>query len=118
MIQIITVLIRISQAKTHLKDYNYSEALWDHHALLIDPAENLIGFEAEGSSRGQYWKDYLVYAYEEGTFTQKLKIRLQTDAKGYYRTRATYIGDTLYLLLENGHAQSYSRTTGALIEDM
>ncbi len=106
------------QTRIHLKDYNYSEALWDHHALLIDPAENLIGFEAEGSSQGRYWKNYLVYAYEEGAFTQKLKIQLQTDAKGYYRTRATYIGETLYLLFEDGRAQSYNRTTGALIEEI
>lgn len=106
------------QTKLNLKDYNYSEALWDHHAVLIDTTENLIGFEAEGSNRGSYWKNYLVYSYEQDTFIQKLKISTNTDDRTWYRTRGTFIGDTFYLLYENGIAQSYSRSTGALLEEL
>ncbi|MCI8556431.1 MAG: hypothetical protein HFI19_01445 [Lachnospiraceae bacterium] len=106
------------QSKLNLKDYNYSEALWDHHAVLIDTTENLIGFEAEGSNGGAYWKDYLVYAYEDGAFTQKLKIQTKTDDRTWYRTRGTFIGETFYLLFENGTAKAYNRTTGALVEEL
>lgn len=106
------------QSKLNLKNYNYSEALWDHHAVFIDTGENLIGFEAEGSDRGNYWKDYLVYAYEDGAFTQKLKIQTKNDDNSWYRTRGTFIGETFYLLSENGTAKAYNRTTGALVEEL
>lgn len=106
------------KTKLNLRDYNYSEALWDHHAVLIDTEENLIGFEAEGSNRGNYWKNYLVYAYEDGEFIQKLKITTKTDDRSWYRTRGTFIGDTFYLLCENGTARSYNRTTGSLLEEL
>ncbi len=106
------------QSKLNLKDYNYSEALWDHHAVLIDTTENIIGFEAEGSDRGNYWKDYLIYAYEDGAFTQKIKIKTKTDDNAWYRTRGTFIGETFYLLSENGTAKAYNRTTGALVEEL
>ena len=58
-----------------LDKYNYSEALYNHHALMIQPNKNIIGFEAEGSDRGGYWKDYLIFTYENDVFVQKLKIR-------------------------------------------
>ena len=106
------------QSKLNLKDYNYSEALWDHRAVLIDTAENLIGFEADGSSRGSFWKDYLVYSYENGAFTQKLKLKTQTDSESWNRTRGTFIGETFYILRENGTVSSYNRTTGALLEEL
>ena len=97
------------RAKLNLKDYNYSEALWDHHALLIDTTENIIGFEAEGSSRGSYWKEYLVYSYENGAFIQKLRLKPSDDTQTWNRTRGTFIGETFYILSENGTASSYSR---------
>lgn len=106
------------QARLNLRDYNYSEALWDHHAVLIDTSENLIGFEAEGSSRGTYQKNYLVCSYENGAFAQKLKLETKTDGRSWYRTRGTFIGETFYLLSENGTAKSYNRTTGALLEEL
>jgi inhibitor of cysteine peptidase len=106
------------QSKLNLKDYNYSEALWDHRAVLIDTAENLIGFEADGSSRGSFWKDYLVYSYENGAFTQKLKLKTQTDSESWNRTRGTFIGETFYILRENGTVSSYNRSTGALLEEL
>ena len=106
------------RAKLNLKDYNYSEALWDHHALLIDTTENIIGFEAEGSSRGSYWKEYLVYSYENGAFIQKLRLKPSDDTQTWNRTHGTFIGETFYILSENGTASSYSLATGALIEEL
>ncbi len=105
-----------------LKDYNYSEALYDHRAVLIDPAENILGFEAEGSRKGEYRKHYLFFSYEDGSFVQTLKAdtgqKEGAEYRGYYRSRGTFIGDTCYLLLENGGAQAYSRATGELLSEL
>lgn len=103
-----------------LEKYNYSEALYEHRAVLIDTQENMIGFEAEGSDRGEYWKDYLLfsYKYEEETFVQTLKIDTRRTAEDYCRTRGTFIGDTFYLLFEDGAVRAYDRGTGALKEEL
>lgn len=106
------------QSRLHLKDYNYTEALWDHHAVLIDPSQNLIAFEAEGSNRGTNRQDYLVYTYDQGAFTQKLKISTKREDHTWYRTRGTYIGQTLYLLTENGTVTAYNLTTGAKLAEL
>ena len=100
-----------------LKDYNNSAILNDHRAVLIDVERNLIGFTAEGSDSGDYWKDFVLYGYEEGAFVQKLKVDTHDD-DGYYDTRGTYIGDVLYLLKENGTAQAYDLDTGALLAEL
>lgn len=107
-------------SRTPLEKYNYSEALYEHRAVLIDTQENMIGFEAEGSDRGEYWKDYLLfsYKYEEETFVQTLKIDTRRTAEDYCRTRGTFIGDTFYLLFEDGAVRAYERGTGALKEEL
>lgn len=109
-------------ARLPLEGYNYSEALYDHRAVLVDPAENILGFEAEGSQRGEYWKAYLLFSYEDGKFVQVLKADTdRTDPDGsrsFYRTRGTFIGDTVYLLLEDGGARAYDRGTGALLAEL
>lgn len=103
-----------------LEKYNYSEALYEHRAVLIDTQENMIGFEAEGSDRGEYWKDYLLfsYKYEEDAFVQTLKINTRRTAEDYCRTRGTFIGDTFYLLFEDGAVRAYDRGTGTLKEEL
>ena len=104
-------------SRLHLENYNYSEALWDHRAILMDTEENLIGFPAEGSDQGTYWMHYLVYAYEDGAFVQKLKV----DAGGegsYGRISGTFIGDVFYLLKEDGSVRSYDRVSGKLLEEV
>lgn len=105
-------------SKLNLKDYNYSEALWDYHAVLIDTEENLIGFPAEGSGRGKYWMDYMVFSYEDGDFVQKFRYRCSEDDGRYYRMRGTFIGDTFYLLKENGNVRAYDRESGEMLEEV
>lgn len=106
------------EARKELTDYNYSEVLCNYKAVLIDTSENLIGFCAEGSNQGEYWKDYLVYAYENGSFVQKLKLETRAEDGGFYRTRGTFIGEVLYLLRENGSVQAYNRESGKLLETL
>jgi uncharacterized secreted protein with C-terminal beta-propeller domain len=103
------------ESRLNLTDYNYSEALYDHRAVLVDTEENLIGFTAEGSNKGKYWKKYLLFSYEDGDFVKKLEVDTQTD-DGYCRTRGTFIGDTLYLLSENGTVRAYDMAGGNVKE--
>lgn len=105
-------------ARLNLEEYNYSEALYNHRAILIDPEENLIGFLAEGSDRGKYWKRYLVFSYEDSAFVKKLEVDVKAEDGGYYSTRGTFIGNTLYLLSENGSAKAYDRGSGKLVEEL
>lgn len=103
--------------KALLKDYNYSAILNDHREVLIDAERNLIGFTAEGSDRGDFRKDFVLYSYEDGDFIQKLKVNTY-DGDGYYDVRGTYIGNVLYLLKENGTAQAYDLNTGELLSEL
>ena len=97
-----------------LKEYNYSEALWDHRAVLIDPAENIIGFPAGGRS-GQ---EYVLFSYKDGTFVQELKIDTQSKDGVNVKVRGTFIGEVFYLLFENGTVRAYDRQTGELLEEL
>ncbi len=104
-------------AREPLAEYYYSEALYDHKAVLLDVGENIIGFMAEGSQRGDWWLDYLVYSYEDGDFVQDMKLDIGEN-RGYYRARGTYIGETFYLLTGDGHVKAYDRNGGKLVEEI
>lgn len=105
-------------SRLNLGDYNYSRALYDHRAVLIDTGENIFGFEADGSDSGKYWRDYLLFSYEEDSFVRKLKLDTKNKDGDYYEARGTFIGDIFYLLLEDGTVRSYHRGTGALLESL
>lgn len=105
-------------SRLHLEEYDYSEALWDHRAVLIDPEENLFGFEAEGWQNGSYREDYLLFSYKDGAFVQELKIRTRSEEENPCTARGTFIGNTFYLLLANGSARAYDRQTGKLLEEI
>ena len=105
-------------SKYAMKDYSYSEALYNYHAVMISPSKNLFGFCAEGSQRGNNWRDYFVFSYENDTFVQKLKIDVQTKSGIYDTVRGTFIGDTFYLLKDSGNVQSYDLNTGKLLGEL
>ena len=79
--------------RLHMKEYYYSEALYNHHAVLIHPTVNIIGFSVEGNRENEYVQEYLVFAYENDSFVQKLKIDTKDDEGRYYTTRGTFIDD-------------------------
>ena len=105
-------------SKLPLEDYYYSEGLYNHRAVMISTGKNIFGFEAEGSGSSNYWKDYLVYTYENDEFVQKLKISTKNEDGGYYTTRGTFIGDVFYLLSANGNVSSYDLNTGEHLESL
>lgn len=105
-------------ARLNLDEYYYSEALYNHHAILINPAVNLIGFEAEGSDEGDYWKEYLVFSYDDGSFVQKFKLNTKDEEGRYYTTRGTFIDETFYLLSGDGSVESYDLNTGEALGNL
>lgn len=100
-------------ARYSLKEYDYSEALWDHRAMLVDPEENIIGFEARGDK-----EKYLVFSYRDGAFARELEIDICIKDQGGSRARGTFIGDRFYLLFGNGAVRAYDRNTKELVGEI
>ncbi len=105
-------------SKKNLTDYNYSEALYNHRAVMISTGKNIFGFAAEGSDSGQYKREYVVYTYENDAFVQKLKVNTENADGNYYSVRGTFIGDTFYLLSGDGSVRSYDLNTGKQLESL
>ncbi len=74
----------VTEAHTLVLDARYSDALYDHKAVLVDVEKNIIGFATE--------EDYVVYGYDptEG-FT------LRATLTQCYGARGLYIDDVFYL---------------------
>ena len=104
-------------AKENLTKYEYSEALYNHRAVMISVGKNIFGFEAEGYRDG-YYKDYVVFTYENDTFLQKLKVSTKSADGGYDSARGTFIGEIFYLLLGDGTVRSYDLNTGKTLESL
>lgn len=103
------------QHKYDLSGYDFSEALYNYKAVMIDTEKNLFGFFAEGYRGEESKRDYLVftYDYENERFQEKMKISCGNDEKHFYsNARGTYIGEVFYLLCGNGRIESYSLTDG------
>jgi len=83
--------------------FEHSVAWYNHKAVLIDAAKNLIGFPAEHydyDSR-EWGVSYVVYSYDKAAgFKQELNFKLDT-AGDYSSTRGLYIGDYLYVVENN-----------------
>ncbi|MDD4124511.1 MAG: beta-propeller domain-containing protein, partial [Eubacteriales bacterium] len=81
----------------------YSEASYNHKAILIDSKKNLIAFPAENA--------YYVYSYDsKNGFELKKVINFgdENGEQGYYYwyyngIRSLYIGDYLYIVISGGY---------------
>lgn len=82
------------KTKCILKDYDYSEALYNYKSILIDSEKKLIGFYAEKNSK-LYETDYLLYTYKNNKFQRKLEIPLGEDVEDI---RGLYIGNYYYIV--------------------
>lgn len=79
-------------SKLVLED-TYSEALYDHHAVIANADKNIIGFFTDGK--------YLIFGYEDGRFFQRASVDMDDKWEG---VRGFYIGGNLYIA-------SHSRVT-------
>ena len=106
-------------AKEDLTEYGYAGALYDYKEVLADQEKNLIGFLASGYDKtDKYRCDYLLYSYENGKFVQRMKMDCKEKGNVVGYIRGTYIGDSFYLLYEDGMVQKYSLDHGELAETL
>lgn len=87
----------------------YSEAQWERKALMIAPEKNLIAvpicrneynYSSDGSyDRNEYY--YVFFSYENGEFVQRGMIEPDTDSSDTGFNRAIYIGDYVYVVVNN-----------------
>lgn len=82
------------KTKHILEDYDYSEALYNYKAILIDSEKELIGFYAEKNSKS-YETNYLLYTYKNNKFQKKLEIPLGENVEDI---RGLYIGNYYYIV--------------------
>ena len=105
-------------SKLAMGNYYYSEALYNHRAVLISVNANIFGFEVEGQENGNFKRDYLVFSYENDQFVQKLKLETNNKYGEIYSSRGTFIGDVFYLLTRDGSVKSYDLNTGEKLESL
>ncbi len=107
--------------KLVLDEYSNSEALHNHHAVLVSASKNIIGFMAMGYDK-EYVREYNTYSYQEKKgFKEKFKIDCtsgEEDNYIYYEARGTYIGDTFYLLMQDGSVKAYDLNNGKKLEEL
>ena len=106
----------VKEIKTKIiKGEGYSEASWDHKAILVDSGKSLVAFPAEDS--------YYIYSWDEDKgFVEKTKVTVRGESYDYYGwMRGLFIGNYFYVLtprnivaldIDNGFVQ-----TGALRYD-
>lgn len=101
------------QSKLNLSEYDYSEALYNYKAVLIDTRKNLFGFAVEGYGEVEEQYAYVLYTFENGEFRKIMEIDCG-DGERYGRNiRGTYIGDRFFLTAENGLVEEYSLIDGS-----
>lgn len=103
-----------------ITDYDYSEALYNHHAVLVSAGKNVIGFMAEDYDKETENRVYTAYAYNgDKGFLERFAIDCspaKENGYAYYEGRGTYIGDTFYLLMQDGSVRAYDLETGQLTD--
>ncbi len=77
----------VTEAATLSLNENYSEALHNHKAVLVDREKNLIAFAAEHT--------YKVYGYDGSGFVLKGEIAVDDLS---WNARGLYIGDSFYIV--------------------
>ena len=102
--------------KLVLDEYDYSDAFYNHHAVLVSAKKNVIGFVAEGYDE-EWVREYGIYSYDsEDGFDQKFTVDCKLEGYGYADVRGTYIGDTFYMMKQHAGIEAYDLNSGQLIE--
>ena len=91
-----------------LDGVEWSDALYEHTALLISPEKNIIGF---GST-----DKYFIYSYtDEGGFALNTEISFPENTEGCLR--CVYVGDFAYALSDMG-MRVFNMTDWSTISDV
>lgn len=88
--------------KTVLPEIDYSVALSNHKAVLVNYDKNLIGFAATESAHYVTKLYYYIYSFSGGVFELKGKLPISSYASDMWtaaeNTRALYINNCFYLV--------------------
>ncbi len=95
-----------------LEDTYSSPALYDHRAVFISPAKNLLGFVCEGyyfdmNGKG-YGGEYRIFEYADGTFNPVIYYPMDYTYDYAKYIRAMYIGEYIYLVDANAGVYVFS----------
>ncbi len=85
--------------KKIIKDANYSHALYNYKAVMIDPEKNIFAFVTQ-SYYGDEKPVYRVFTYTGHGFEEI--ITHEIDYRDAYATRSVYIGDYVYIVNDDG----------------
>lgn len=84
-----------------IENSDFSDALYNHKAIMIDPAKNIFGFlyYGEKANHYQYGYYYVTYTYDsEKGFIQTASYEVNDGSEYEYdAVRGLYIGDYFYL---------------------
>lgn len=89
-----------------IKNADYSPALNNYKAVLVDAGENVIGFAVESYDRKSL-NSYHLYAWENGAFVNLLT-ESAAENQNIEDYRGLYIGDWFYLVSKS-HIYSFDR---------
>ncbi len=94
-------------------EFTWSEASYNHKAILISPARDLIAFPAGN--------DYMVYTFNEDGFKQLAKLTFNEDEYFYQSLRGFYIDNHLYVLGYNNIAsydlETFAKTASLTLDE-
>lgn len=86
--------------KTVLKQYDYSDCLYEYKALCISPKKNVFGFASEGYGGDTWYRDYNLYSYDKNKgFTRHKVVTCDLEKEYISDIRGTYVGDTFYTVV-------------------
>jgi inhibitor of cysteine peptidase len=94
----------------------YSEALYNHKAILIDAKKNIIGFPVSEYNYDYSNKsNYKFYKYDNNEFVEIGSI-LFNEKFDYSNLRGLYIGNYIYIYSQNQFVNSYDMNTFAQVD--
>lgn len=94
------------QNKLIMDDIHYSEALYNHKAIVISAARNIIAFPAGNG--------YMIFGYDEEGFHERFELQIDNY---YGMLRGLFIGDRFFVSSDN-KLWSYDMATFALQDEL
>ncbi|HBL84090.1 MAG TPA: hypothetical protein DDZ99_04105 [Clostridiales bacterium] len=112
------------EATLVLPGYSYSEALYNHKAILVNPAKKLIGFasytyEYDNYEYKGFTNSYNLFTYDDQEGFVKLAEFNFSDSMNFYgyNVRGLFIGDYFYVVSSNT-ISSFSLTTYQSVDNV
>lgn len=99
------------EAKYVMDEFDYSEALYNYKAIMVDSERGYIGFPAEDNTESYY----LLYTYDNNEFKELMKISLGDYS---WNVRGFYIGEYLYVVNMEKGISSFDLNSGKSVDEI